>query len=285
MNCFAAGTPILGEHGARPIEEYKVGDKVWARDENDPRAPLVLRDIEECFVSDSPVWHLHVRGHGEPTGVSPRVIRTTDEHPFWVEDNGWTAARDLEPGNRILGRDGESAIVEEVYATGVWETVYNFRVADYHTYFVGEEIWGFDLWAHNTCAPGSHYSLRRNPVAGSQANHLNQNAVYGTGANPTNGISYGRGMCIWLQGSTQQPGSQHYRFHESLNAFWRRYLPGGDRYGLTPTNRQYGAAVRRALRSAGVSDADARVACLAARQQRIACGFDDNAFVPHVPGL
>jgi hypothetical protein len=141
-NCFAAGTPIQGEHGARPIEEFRPGDKVWARDENDPNAPPVLKAIEECFVAECTIWHLHVGG---------QVIRTTDEHPFWVDGQGWTAARDLVAGDRILGRDGETATVEEVFATGVWETVYNFRVAEYHTYFIGGEHWGFALWAHNQC--------------------------------------------------------------------------------------------------------------------------------------
>jgi len=29
------------------------------------------------------------------------------------------------------------------------ETVYNLRVAEHHTYFVGSEAWGFSVWAHN----------------------------------------------------------------------------------------------------------------------------------------
>ncbi|MCZ2340833.1 MAG: HINT domain-containing protein, partial [Bacteroidales bacterium] len=33
------------------------------------------------------------------------------------------------------------------------EVVYNLRVADWHTYFVGGEDWGFSVWAHNTCDP------------------------------------------------------------------------------------------------------------------------------------
>ena len=33
--------------------------------------------------------------------------------------------------------------------TGEYETVYNVRVADYHTYFVGAADWGFAVWAHN----------------------------------------------------------------------------------------------------------------------------------------
>jgi hypothetical protein len=36
-----------------------------------------------------------------------------------------------------------------VRTNGPVSTVYNVRVADYHTYFVGKEEWGFSVWAHN----------------------------------------------------------------------------------------------------------------------------------------
>ncbi|HYH63428.1 MAG TPA: hypothetical protein VD866_01905, partial [Urbifossiella sp.] len=45
---------------------------------------------------------------------------------------------------------GEWVAVEEGYDTGLYEPVYNLRVADHHTYFVGDDHWGFSLWAHNT---------------------------------------------------------------------------------------------------------------------------------------
>jgi hypothetical protein len=41
------------------------------------------------------------------------------------------------------------AMVEEVYDTGELETVYNFTVEEYHTYYVGRPDWGFSVWAHN----------------------------------------------------------------------------------------------------------------------------------------
>ena len=47
--------------------------------------------------------------------------------------------------------DGRWLPVEDVLDTGEYETVYNMRVADHHTYFVGMEAWGFGVWAHNTC--------------------------------------------------------------------------------------------------------------------------------------
>jgi hypothetical protein len=84
--------------------------------------------------------------------VNGKVIRTTGEHPFYVWGRGWIAAKALVKGDLLRRKDGTFAVVEEVFDTGVEETVYNCTVADYHTYFVGGEDWGFSVWAHNTCA-------------------------------------------------------------------------------------------------------------------------------------
>jgi hypothetical protein len=40
--------------------------------------------------------------------------------------------------------------VDTVTPTTQWEKVYNLRVADFHTYFVGKPEWGFSVWAHNS---------------------------------------------------------------------------------------------------------------------------------------
>lgn len=54
----------------------------------------------------------------------------------------------------LVGHSGEMAAVGEVYDTGEFEAVYNLRISDFHTYFVGTESWGFSVWAHNTtCLP------------------------------------------------------------------------------------------------------------------------------------
>jgi hypothetical protein len=50
-----------------------------------------------------------------------------------------------------VSHDGQVVPVREVYDTGEYETVYNLRVAEYHTYFVGNRDWGFSVWAHNLC--------------------------------------------------------------------------------------------------------------------------------------
>jgi hypothetical protein len=142
--CFAAGTPLLWEHGSKCIELFQVGDRVWARSEFDPFGPVELKVVEEVFVRTGRILNVHVGGH---------VVRTTPEHPFYVESNGWTPANELQEGDMLSSHDGQWVAVEEVYDTGEYETVYNLRVADFHTYFVGAEDWGFSVWAHNAYQP------------------------------------------------------------------------------------------------------------------------------------
>src|SRR5262249_11937433 len=96
--------------------------------------------VEEKFERTGRILHLHLLG-GE-------LIRTTPEHPFFVDGKGWTAAGALAEGDRIRADSGWVGI-EEVFDTGCYETVYNLRVADWHTYFVGDEGWGRAVWAHN----------------------------------------------------------------------------------------------------------------------------------------
>ena len=139
--CFAAGTPLLTPTGTKPIEKFKVGDVILSRRDDNPNAPVVVSSVEEVFKNFGPLLNVHVGG---------KVIRTTAEHPFWVKDKGWTEATRLTTGDLLSSHDGQWIAVEEVYHSGEYETVYNLRVADYHTYFVGGESWGFSVWAHNT---------------------------------------------------------------------------------------------------------------------------------------
>jgi hypothetical protein len=86
--------------------------------------------------------------------VNGRDIGTTAEHPFWVRGRGWVPAGELARGAELSGHDGRWVAVEEVHRTGEYATVYNLRVSDFHTYFVGGLDWGFDVWAHNEYKSG-----------------------------------------------------------------------------------------------------------------------------------
>jgi hypothetical protein len=142
--CFIAGTLLKTETGWVAIEHLAVGDLILSRDESDPSGAVVSKVVEEVFVRSAPVLTVQVSG---------RVIGTTSEHPFWVSGQGWTPARELRVGDLLVGHDGQMVRVESVEDSGQWAVVYNCRVADYHTYFVGSEEWGFSVWVHNAeCA-------------------------------------------------------------------------------------------------------------------------------------
>ena len=56
---------------------------------------------------------------------------------------GWLPAHRLQAGDWLDSPEGRPVAVAEVYDTGQYETVYNCRVAEWHTYFVGGAEWGF----------------------------------------------------------------------------------------------------------------------------------------------
>jgi hypothetical protein len=141
--CFAAGMPIRTPDGFKPIEQLVKGDLVLARDEHDPDGPVELRLVEETFRRLAEVLELCAGG---------RLIRTTGEHPFYVRGAGWCAANQLAVGDELAtDKPGQWLAVEAVHDTGCYETVYNVRVAEHHTYFVGEGAEGVSVWSHNTC--------------------------------------------------------------------------------------------------------------------------------------
>jgi hypothetical protein len=102
----------------------------------------VLKRVQAVYVRLAPIWEVGL--------ADGQVLRTTQEHPFWVENRReWRAVYELREGDLVRTEDGGLVAVASVRDTGVWERVYNLRVADYHTYFVGSEEWGFSVWAHN----------------------------------------------------------------------------------------------------------------------------------------
>ena len=126
------------------IEDLKVGDIVLSRDEFDSGAAVAGRRVEAVFVRRAVVMSI---------GVGGRIIETTEEHPFWVVGKGWTAANAMRVGDRVLTATGEPLRIESVGEARREATVYNFRVEEWHTYFVGDpNTWGFDVWVHNNHA-------------------------------------------------------------------------------------------------------------------------------------
>ena len=128
-NCFVAGTEILTTDGVKNIEDIQVGDFVISDDPTTPGG-IEGRRVLETFVRETDaLYDLYVDGE---------VISTTGEHPFWVPDKGWVEAKDLVVGSLLQTEDGRFIDVDGIEKREGKFEVYNFRVEDFHTYFVSD---------------------------------------------------------------------------------------------------------------------------------------------------
>ena len=143
-HCFVEGTSVSTEDGQRAIEEVEAGDKVWAYDEE--TGEKELKEVEEVFVSETDKL-IHVETDREE-------IVTTELPPFYVEGLGFVQAGCLKEA------------VE----------VYNFEVADYHTYFVGDG----DVLVHNKCANPSRSDGKKVPSGDSKTTFKAENLYEGS---------------------------------------------------------------------------------------------------------
>ena len=138
--CFVAGTPLLTPNGSKAIEDLCPGDYVLSRPERDIDGWPEPKEVEAVFVREAPVLWLTVSG---------RLFGTTEEHPFYVVGKGWRCAGTLEYGDLLSSHNACPGVIESLRREETLTTVYNLRVADWHTYFVGCEEWGFSVSAHN----------------------------------------------------------------------------------------------------------------------------------------
>ena len=137
--CFVEGTLVSTKNGSKPIEDITKGDFVYS--ENPETGEEALKPVVQTFVNETKeLVHLFA---GE------EEIVTTPEHPFYVPKQGWTEAIKLRAGDILVLQNGEYINVEmiqhEILERPV--TVYNFEVADFHTYYVGSD----GVLAHNFC--------------------------------------------------------------------------------------------------------------------------------------
>ncbi|HEY3281081.1 MAG TPA: polymorphic toxin-type HINT domain-containing protein [Armatimonadota bacterium] len=137
--CFTAGTPVqMADGTTKPIEKVKAGDWVWSRDE--ATGQTLAQQAAQTFQREAPTTVTLTFDGGE-------TLTTTPDHPFWVEGKGWTIAGELGIGTSIVTRAGPSLRIAGLRLKRQPTPVYNFEVAETHSYFVG--LLGQGLWVHN----------------------------------------------------------------------------------------------------------------------------------------
>ena len=131
--CFVAGTLVETEHGLKAIETIKVGDLVLAR--NVETGETALKAVTDLIRRhERVIWEVSLTG---PDGETGR-FKTTDDHPWWIAGQGWKKTAELEPSMAVVTKDGRGMIVASVTEIARTDATYNLTIADFETYFVGE---------------------------------------------------------------------------------------------------------------------------------------------------
>ena len=139
--CFTAGTLVHTIHGLKPIETIEYGELVWSREEFGDKydyRPVIATKV----TPNAPIYEVKIK---HDSGLE-ETFSTTEEHPFWIDGEGWRKASILKSGMKLLDKYGNvTATVISQTQLEETDTVYNFEVQDFHTYHIGE----MGIWVHN----------------------------------------------------------------------------------------------------------------------------------------
>ena len=189
--------------GDRPIEEIQIGDLVLSA--NPETGEIAYKPVVNTYV--------HVTDTVLYLTIDEEIIETTEDHPFWVEGQGWTSAKLLQPGDVVWLKDGSTQCVDDIEIVelpeGEYVAVYNFEVADFHTYFVSD----YDVLVHNNCKRNSPGTVAGGENLTNPARSMKNKGSYGM---------------IPKDVADELRGKSYNNFDEFRSAFWKSY--GNSKY-------------------------------------------------------
>ncbi len=123
--CFLPGTLILTDSGYKRIEQIKIGDVVWSF--NDTTGRYGKKQVVKLFI--------HVRDTIYQIHIGNEVISATADHPFFVAGR-WLKVASLKVGDSVATYRSNKVAINSIKVVFKRTIVYNFEVADFHTYYV-----------------------------------------------------------------------------------------------------------------------------------------------------
>jgi len=135
--CFAAGTLIHTKSGLKKIEDIQIGDivKSYEPDKNE----IVYRKVTS--VSENEVNIILA------ITTDKEIIRCTPNHPFYMGEDGYKDAEQLETGDKLFTQRNDIVHIKSTEFIEKNTKVYTFEVENSHCYFVGE----IGILVHNAC--------------------------------------------------------------------------------------------------------------------------------------
>lgn len=131
--CFPGGIPIAVKGGFKNIEDIRTGDLVWSW--NEVNGEIGLKPVISTFEREADALI--------ELDFGMERFKATPEHPFWIGEakkGAWKDAGDLVEGDQVWLLDKRNVALLALEHQPQPENnikVYNFEVADWHTYFVG----------------------------------------------------------------------------------------------------------------------------------------------------
>ena len=135
--CFAAGTLVHTDDGLKPIEQIIPGDMVKSMDT--VTGEIAYKPVTEIHTNQfDPVGQVTLL---DEIDGSETILSVTATHPFYSQDRDWVHASKLKVGEKLIEDGGGTLTVTSVSFNPNAKSAltYNLTVADYHTYFVGED--------------------------------------------------------------------------------------------------------------------------------------------------
>ena len=175
--CFTAGTQIsMADNSIKNIEDVTAGESVLTYNET-------ININEEGTVGD--ISSHEVESIITITFNNGIVINTTEEHPFFVKEKGWTIASDLEISDVCQGVNGNDVVISSILSQNGTYTVYNLlSISNHHNFYANEilvhnksannvtEIIGTSPIYEGDSSPGTM------PSVGASVNTIAQHPIY-----------------------------------------------------------------------------------------------------------
>jgi len=214
--CFVAGTKIKTIDGFKNIEDIEEGDLVFAQSEE--TGETGYKEVVTLFRNEATEL-THVQ-------IGDNTIITTPTHPFWVDGYGFKAAGELKAGDLVQTAEGELLTVTGIEKEYLDEpvTVYNFEVADWHTYYVSED----EVLVHNMCMRTDSDSS--NPVINNMESKVSNDDIIPPDKRGNAPISKIDGKPIEIHHNEQERLGPYMEMHVSDHRYGENYKKNHPNY-------------------------------------------------------
>ncbi len=123
--CLAPETKVWTVDGLSPIKALDVGSVVYCFNQDDT---LTTSAVTEIF--------RHQVDKYVAIDIEGKLVQSTVDHRFYLENGRQICAQYLQVGNRLLGVDGQSYPVTAICTRGGLLDVVNLHVAKYNNFFI-----------------------------------------------------------------------------------------------------------------------------------------------------